>query len=110
MILGDALQRFADEAHAARQQVFLASKIVEDFARPGIGGQGVDREIAPGGVFLPIVGERDGRAPAVGGNVPPQARDLERVPAADRGDRAVSESRRDRLDLGRFEPLDDRFG
>ena len=72
MVLGNALERFADEAHAARQQVFLASEIVEDFARPGIGGQGVDREIAPGGVFLPIVGERHGRPPAVGRNVPPK--------------------------------------
>ena len=47
-------------------EIVEAAEIVEDLAGQRIGGQGVDREVAPRRVLLPIVGEGDGRAAAVG--------------------------------------------
>ena len=47
MVLGDALQRLADEADGAGLQVVEPAEIVEQFAVTGIGVERIDGEIAP---------------------------------------------------------------
>ena len=99
MILGDALQRIADEADVALLKIVEAAEIIEDLAGQRIGGKRVDREVAPRRVLLPVVGEGDGRAPAVGRDVAAKRRDFERVAVADGSDRAMIDAGRNGLDL-----------
>ena len=107
VVLGNPFQRLADEAHAPGEQVVRAAEIIVDLARPRIGRQGIDGEIAARRVFLPIVGEGDRRPPAVGCNVPPQAGHFDRMAAADGSDRAMIDARRNGADLRGLQPLDD---
>ena len=107
MILGDALQRVADEADMTLVKIVEAAEIIEHLAGLRVRRQGVDGEVAPSRVLLPVVGEGDGRAAAVGRDVAPQRRDLEGMAVADCGDRAVVDPGRNGLDLRGFEPLDD---
>ena len=69
MVLGDALERLADEADAARGDIVEPAEIIEDLAADRVGIERVDGEVAARGVLLPIVGESDGGAAAVGGDV-----------------------------------------
>ncbi|MCY1175797.1 hypothetical protein D9M73_160510 [compost metagenome] len=77
MILGDALQRIPNEAHAPRRQIGQAVEIVEDFAGLWIGIERIDREIAARGILAPIVGKGDGGMAAVGCHVAAQGRDFD---------------------------------
>ena len=104
MILGDPLQRVADEAHPPRREVLQAAEIVEHLAAHRIGGQRVDREVAAGGVFRPVVGEGHSGAAAVGRNVAAQGGDLDRLAGHHRRDRAVREPRRHGLDARGLQP------
>src|SRR5207253_1407288 len=79
MILGDSLKRIADETDMAGIKVCQPAEIVENLARARIGVKCVDREIAPGCVFAPIIGERYGRMAAVGGHIAPQRGDFDRA-------------------------------
>ena len=72
MVFGDALKRVADEADVALLEIVEPAEIIEDFAGRRVGVQGVDREVAAGGVRLPVVGERHRRAAAVGRDVAPK--------------------------------------
>ena len=66
MILGDAGERIADEAHPARREIGEPVEIIEDLAARRIGGERVDREVAPRRILAPIVGEGDvARRPSV---------------------------------------------
>src|SRR3712207_7742415 len=52
-------QRRADEADAPRYEVVHSVEVIIDVAGDRIGRQGIDREIAPGGIFLPVPCEGD---------------------------------------------------
>ena len=106
VILGNALERIADEAHVALPQIVEPAEIVEYLAGPGIGGQRVDGEVAPRGVLLPRGGEGDRGAAAVGGDVPAQRGHLVGVTVADGGDGPVIDARRHGLDSDLVEALD----
>ncbi len=106
MILRNPLQRIADEADMAGIKVRQTAEIVEDRAARRIGIERVDREIAPRRIFTPVVGERHIRAPPVGADIAAQRRHLDPGAAGDRGDRAVIDTGRDRLDPRRFEQGD----
>ena len=110
MVFGNALQRVADESNVPALEVVKAAEIVEDLARPRIGGQSVDGEVAARGVLLPVIGKGDRRAPAVGGNVATQRRHLNGMAIADRSNGPMINSCGNRLDPHLFEPLDDLFG
>ena len=69
MILGDPLQGIADEPDVALLEIGKAAEIVEQLAAQRIGEKRVDGEIAPRRILLPVVGEGDRRAPAVGRDV-----------------------------------------
>src|SRR5439155_1428751 len=99
MVLGDSLERVADEADVAMLEVVQSAEIIIDFTGPGVGGQRIDGEVAPGRILLPVVGVSDCRAPSIGRNVPAQRCDFERVTVADGRNRTVVDSRRNRLDL-----------
>ena len=79
MILGDALDRIADEPHKARGQIGRAVKPVKNFAARRVGIKRIDGEIAPRCIFAPIVGKSDGRAAPVGRYITAQRGNLERV-------------------------------
>ena len=99
MILGNALQRVADEAHAARRQILAPAEIIEDLAGRGVGVERVDREIAPCRILAPVVGEGDGRVSPVGRHIAAQRRHFDRRPIRQHGgDRAVRKTGRHRLD------------
>ena len=101
MVLADALACIADEAHAPRGKVIRAAEIVEDFQRLRIGVERVDREIAAGGVLLPVAGKGHGGAAAVGRDIVAQGRDLDRASGQNGGDRAMGDAGRYRADAGR---------
>ncbi len=88
-------------------KIVETAEIIEDLAGARIGGERVDREVAARGVLLPVVGEGDRRAAAIGRNVAAQGRDFERVAVADSGDRAMVDTGGDSLDLRRFQAPDD---
>ena len=66
MVLGDAFQRIADEAHVSFEEIVGAAEIVEYLARPGVRRQRIDREVAARRVLLPVGGERDSCPATVG--------------------------------------------
>jgi len=109
MVFGDALERIADEPHSTGKQILLAAEIVVDVAGDRVSRQRVDREITPRGIFLPVVGECDRRAPAVGRDIAAKACDLERAAAAHSRYGAVIDPGRHCADLCGFEALDDFF-
>jgi hypothetical protein len=51
VVLADPLASIADEAHAARREVFASAEIVEKLERARVGVERVEREIAPRGVL-----------------------------------------------------------
>ena len=110
MVLGNSLERVADEAHAPRLDVGEAAEIVEQFARRGIGRQSIDGEVAPRRVFLPVVGKGDRRSAAIGRDVAAERGDLDRPAVADGGDGAMIDPRRHRLDPCRLEAGHDVIG
>jgi hypothetical protein len=110
MVLGDPGEGIADELHPPPLEVLDAAEIVENLARDGIGEQRVDGEVAPRRVLAPVLGVRDGRPAAVGGDVAAQRRHLDRRAVDDGGDGAVGEARRHRLDLRLREPRDHLLG
>ena len=94
MILGDALQRIADEAHAALLEVVEPAEIIEDLA-----GQRDRRTSALIVKSRRAASSRQSsvkatvaRRPSVD-DVAAQGRDLERMAVADRGDRAMLDAR-----------------
>ena len=64
MIFGNALQRIADEAHAARRQIVKAAPIIIDHAVRQMGIKRVDGKIAPRCILPPVIGEGDLRVAA----------------------------------------------
>ena len=93
--LGDARVGIADEAHPARGEIGAAVERVVQRA-VGIGVKRVEGEVAAAGVFEPVVGEGDDRAPPVGLDVAPQGRELEDPGIGDRRHRAMLQSRSER--------------
>ena len=110
MILGDPLQRIADEANPAGRQIIDPAKKVMNRAAGRIGIKRVDREIAPRCVFAPIVGVSDRRPPAVGGDIPTQRRHLDGAGGKHRSDRAVRKAGGDGLDRSRLQRRQHRVG
>ena len=108
MILRDAPQRIADEAHAAGGEIVQPAEIIEDGAVAGRGEQRVHREIAAGGILAPVVGERHRRAAAVGRDIAAQRRHLDRPGRQHGGDGAVGEPGRHRLEPRRADARDHR--
>src|SRR6476469_439808 len=107
MIFGNPLQRVADEPYVPLPEIVEPAEIVENLATLGIGGEGVDGEVAPGRIGLPIVGERDCRPSPVGGDVGSESRDFERMSVADCGDRAMVDPGRNGLDASFLQPAND---
>ena len=105
VILRDAPQRIADEAHPARGQIVQPAEIVEHLARRRVRIERVHREIAPGRIRAPVIAERDHRVPAIGRDVAAQGRHLDRAGRQDRGDGAVRDPRRHRADAGGAQPV-----
>src|SRR3546814_8521740 len=68
-----------------------------------VGIERVDGEIAPGGVFAPVVGIGDGGAAAVRADVAAQGRDLHRPAVDHRRDRAMVDAGRHGLYAGGLE-------
>src|SRR5687767_7447634 len=66
MILGDALQRLADEADDPGLQILESAEIIEQLAGEWVGVERVDGEIPSSSILLPVVGEGDGRPAPVG--------------------------------------------
>ena len=110
MILGNPLERVADEPHVALLEVLEPSEIIENLARSGVRGQGIDGEVPPCRVRPPIVGESDRRPAAIGRDIGSQGRDLERMAVADRGDRAMLDPGRNGLDARLFQATDHVIG
>ena len=104
MVFGNSLQGVADEADVALLEVNESTEIVEQLPSFRVGRQRVDREIAPRRVLLPVVRKRDRRSAAVGRDIAPQGRDLERVSVANGGNRAMVDARRHRFDPGLLQP------
>ncbi len=98
MILGDALQRFADEPHPPRFKVGKSAEIVLHLAGRRIEVERVDGEIAPRRILAPVVGEADGGMPPIGRQIGTQGGDFQRLAGAHRGDRPVGDTRRNGLD------------
>ena len=110
MILGDPLQRVADEAHAPGLQVGQTAEIIEQFAGRGIGIERVHREIAPRRVLAPVVGKGDDGMAAIGRHVAAQRRNLDRPVGQDDRDRAMRDAGRHRLESTGAHPVDHRLG
>ncbi len=110
VILGDAVGGHADEADAAGGEVGDAAEEVVDPPGQRVGVERVDREVAPRGVGPPVVGEGDGGVAAVGRDVAAQRRHLGDEPVGDRGDGAVGDAGRHRLDPGGGQAGDDLVG
>ena len=106
MILGDPRRRVADEAQPPRLQIGDAAEIVADRAGQRIGIESVDGEVAPRRILAPVVGIGDGRAPAIGADVASQRRDLDRAVGQHRGDGAMVDAGRHRLDARLLQPID----
>ena len=105
MIFADALVRIADKAHPPRRQIVQPAEPVEDLAARRIGIERVHREIAAGGIVLPISGEGDRRPAAVGADVMAQGGDLDRPLRQHRRNRAVLDARGHGLDACILQPL-----
>lgn len=74
-VLGDARVRVADEADPGLTEVAHDAERVEQ--GPGhVGIEGVDREVPPLGIALPVVAEADDGMPSVGFDVLAQGRDF----------------------------------
>ena len=112
-VLGQAVMRRADEAHAPRFEVGApAGRVVERAVAVEI--ERVDGEIAPGRVGQPVVGEGDRGMAPVGLDVAAQGGDLEHRALDDRGHGAVGEPGRDHPDAAPLEqrrhPVGGRLG
>ena len=97
IILADARRGVADEAHASGLEIGDAADRVENLA-VGVGIERVHREVAALRVFLPVRGEGDDGAAAIGRHIAAQRRHFERLAAGDRGHRAVLDARRHRTE------------
>ena len=100
IILGDALCRVADEAHAARFEVGEAADIVVHDA-VGAGRERIHGEVAPLGVRPPVAAEAHIGVAAEGLDVLAQRRHLERPAVDHHGDGAVLDAGRHRLEARR---------
>src|SRR4029078_10148076 len=100
MILGDTLQRLANEPDGSGFEVVQAAEMVEQLAAKGISIDCIDRKIAPGCVFPPIVGKRDRRPASVGRHVGTQTGNFDDRARRDRGHRAMLYTGWHRLDSG----------
>lgn len=110
MVFCNALQRIPDEANMALLKIGKSPEIIEQFAGPGVSRQGIDREIAPRCIFLPVIGKSDRRAAAIGRDVAAESRDFERMSITDGSDSAMVDSRRHGFDARFFEALHHRLG
>ena len=97
MVLGDALQRRADEPHATRIEVGQPAEIIEDLEACGVRVQRVDGEVAPRRVRPPVIGECHFGVPPVGRDVAPQGGHFDGDARRDDGHRAMRDARRHRL-------------
>ena len=100
VILGNALQRVADEADAPRCEVREATEPVEHLAARRVGVKRIHGEIAPCRVLSPIIGKGDYGMAAVGRNIAAQRRHLDGPAGQDRGDGAMGDAGRDHADAG----------
>ena len=101
VVLADALLRIADEAHATGREIRVAAERIEQRA-VGAAVEGVDGEVAPACIGLPVVGEGDGGVTAEGLHVRAQGGDLVRASARHDRDRSVRDPGRHRLEAGGF--------
>ena len=105
VIFLDALLGIADETHAPRGQIGEPADIIVDRA-VGCRRQGVDGEIAPLGVGLPVAAEGDLGVAAIGLHILAQRGHLERMLVDNDGDGAVLDAGRHRLEAGGRDALD----
>ena len=110
MVFGDPDPRVADESDMARLEIVEAAEIVENLSAGGVGAERVDREIAAGGVFFPVLGESHLRPPPVGRDIAPKSRHFDRPAGEDGGDGAMGDSGGNRLDPGLLEPANHLVG
>ena len=104
-ILADARLGIADEAHALRLEIGRpAEGIVELPVRRA--GHGVEGEVAPRGVFDPIIGEGDLGAAAIALDIAAQGGDLEGLMQGDGRHRAMVDAGGHRLQPRGFQQLD----
>ena len=101
IILLDAVFRLADEAHAPGDKIAIAAKRIKHRS-VAIGIECVQGEVAALRVLLPILGEGDGRVPAVSLDVAPERRHLEGHAVNDHGHRAMLDPRRHGLEPSRL--------
>jgi hypothetical protein len=104
MILGDPRCGIANKAHAAAVQIGNTAEIVIDCPGFGIGIERIDREIAPRRIVVPLAGESDHRAAAVGFDIVAQRRDLVMIAARDRSHGAMRNASRNHLYIRRLQP------
>src|SRR5690349_20280690 len=96
-VLADARLGIAHEPDAPGMQILDAADEVEDRAA-AVEEDRVHGEVAPLGILRPAGIEGDARMAAERLDVAAQGRDLEGPPARDRGDRAMLDAGRNRLD------------
>ena len=108
-IFGDAGVGIADEAHTPRGEIAAAvERIVESTVEIGV--ERIEGEIAPAGIFQPIVGEGHGGAPSVGLDVTAQRRQFELRALDDRRHRAVLQAGRHALEARCCQGMHDGVG
>ena len=89
MILVDAFTRITDEAYTPRFQIAQSAEVIADLQRFGVSEQCIDGEIAPCGVFAPLLRKRDSRTPSIGCDIAAQCGDFHWPPIQQGGDGAV---------------------
>jgi hypothetical protein len=110
MILRDPLQRVADEPHPPRCEVLATAEVIVNLTADRVGEQGVDSEVAPRGIFLPVIGEGHGCTAPVRRHVTAQGGDLHRLALADGSDSAVLDAGGNRPDARGRQAFHDGFG
>src|SRR3954447_11442655 len=106
VIFSDALQRISDEADVPVTEIVQPTEIIEHLTGPWICGQGVDGEIPPRRVRLPVIGKRDRGPTAIGRQVQPKRRHFDGVAVANRGNGSMINPGGDCFDSDVLEALD----
>ena len=75
VILRRPVMRAADKSYRARNDIVMAVERIEQCAI-GIAVDGVDREVAPGGITHPVIGKHDPGPASVGFRIDPECRDF----------------------------------
>ena len=108
VILGNTHRGIADETHRPAVDIGQSADEIDDVA-VCIDVERVHGQVAAFRIGLPVGGKGHLRMPAVGLDVAPQRRHLERRPIDDQRHRAVRQPGRHRLDAGSGSALHHRF-